>query len=73
MGNVSYRNILDGYTSGKNKKKSLDLKTDVGDILFNQSDENAIKEEEFINVSSPDSNENSDSNEENINTNEGNN
>lgn len=73
LGNVSYRNILDGYTSGKNKKKSLDLKTDVGDILFNQSDENAIKEEEFINVSSPDSNENSDSNEENINTNEENN
>ncbi len=68
LGNVSYRNILDGYTSGKNKKKSLDLRTNVGDILFNQSDENAIKEEEFINVSSPDSNENSDSNEDNINT-----
>lgn len=73
LGNVSYRNILDGYTSGKNKKKSLDLRTNVGDILFNQSDENAIKEEEFINVSSPDSNENSDSNEDNINTNEENN
>lgn len=68
LGNVSYRNILDGYTSGKNKKKSLDLRTNVGDILFNQSDENAIKEEEFINISSPDSNENSDSNEDNINT-----
>ncbi|WP_236784954.1 DUF4097 family beta strand repeat-containing protein [Anaerococcus ihuae] len=68
LGNVSYRNIIDGYTSGKNKKKSLDLRTNVGDILFNQSDENAIKEEEFINVSSPDSNENSDSNEDNINT-----
>lgn len=68
LGNVSYRNILDGYTSGKNKKKSLDLRTNVGDILFNQSDENAIREEEFINVSSPDSNENSDSNEDNINT-----
>lgn len=73
LGNVSYRNILDGYTSGKNKKKSLDLRTNVGDILFNQSDENTIKEEEFINVSSPDSNENSDSNEDNINTNEENN
>ena len=68
LGNVSYRNIIDGYTSGKNKKKSLDLRTNVGDILFNQSDENAIKEEEFINISSPDSNENSDSNEDNINT-----
>lgn len=68
LGNVSYRNILDGYTSGKNKKKSLNLRTNVGDILFNQSDENAIKEEEFINISSPDSNENSDSNEDNINT-----
>lgn len=68
LGNISYRNILDGYTSGKNKKKSLDLRTNVGDILFNQSDENAIREEEFINVSSPDSNENSDSNEDNINT-----
>lgn len=68
LGNVSYRNIIDGYTSGKNKKKSLDLRTNVGDILFNQSDENAIKEEEFINVSSPDSNGNSDSNEDNINT-----
>ena len=73
LGNVSYRNILDGYSSGKNKKKSLDLRTNVGDILFNKSDENAIKEEEFINVSSPESNENSDSNEENINTNEENN
>lgn len=68
LGNISYRNIIDGYTSGKNKKKSLDLRTNVGDILFNQSDENAIKEEEFINVSSPDSNENSASNEDNINT-----
>ena len=62
LGDISYRNILDGYMTGKNKKKTLNLKTDVGDILFNQKDENSIKEEEFIKTPSPESNSDSDSN-----------
>lgn len=79
LGDISYRNILDGYMTGKNKKKTLNLKTDVGDILFNQKDENSIKEEEFIKTPSPesnsdsDSNSNSNSNDENTNTNQENN
>lgn len=81
LGDISYRNILDGYMTGKNKKKTLNLKTDVGDILFNQKDENSIKEEEFIKTPSPESNSDSDSNsnsnsnsnDENINTNQENN
>ncbi len=75
LGDISYRNILDGYMTGKNKKKTLNLKTDVGDILFNQKDENSIKEEEFIKTPSPESNSdsNSNSNDENTNTNQENN
>lgn len=77
LGDISYRNILDGYMTGKNKKKTLNLKTDVGDILFNQKDENSIKEEEFIKTPSPESNSDSDSNsnsnDENTNTNQENN
>lgn len=77
LGDISYRNILDGYMTGKNKKKTLNLKTDVGDILFNQKDENSIKEEEFIKTpspeSNPDSDSNSNSNDENTNTNQENN
>lgn len=76
LGDISYRNILDGYMTGKNKKKTLNLKTDVGDILFNQKDENSIKEE-FIKTPSPESNSdldsNSNSNDENTNTNQENN
>ena len=77
LGDISYRNILDGYMTGKNKKKTLNLKTDVGDILFNQKDENSIKEEEFIKTPSPESNSDSDSNsnsnDENTNKNQENN
>lgn len=77
LGDISYRNILDGYMTGKNKKKTLNLKTDVGDILFNQKDENSIKEEEFIKSPSPESNSDSDSNsnsnDENTNKNQENN
>ena len=77
LGDISYRNILDGYMTGKNKKKTLNLKTDVGDILFNQKDENSIKEEEFIKTPSPESksdpDSNSNSNDENTNKNQENN
>lgn len=77
LGDISYRNILDGYMTGKNKKKTLNLKTDVGDILFNQKDENSIKEEEFIKTpsqeSNSDSDSNSNSNDENTNKNQENN
>lgn len=77
LGDISYRNILDGYMTGKNKKKTLNLRTDVGDILFNQKDENSIKEEEFIKTPSPESNSDSDSNsnsnDENTNKNQENN
>ena len=68
MGDVSYRNILDGYQTGKNKKKTLNLKTNIGDILFNQNEKQQINEEDFID--GPDeqsSNESSNSNDDNLN------
>ena len=74
LGDVSYRNILDGYQTGKNKKKILNLKTNIGDILFNQNEKEQINEEDFID--GPDeqsSNESSNSNDDNINNKDENN
>ncbi|MDU3198769.1 MAG: DUF4097 family beta strand repeat-containing protein [Anaerococcus hydrogenalis] len=48
LGNVSYRNILDGYSTGNNKKKTLNLKTKIGDILINKDEGKVMKDEEFI-------------------------
>lgn len=74
LGDVSYRNILDGYQTGKNKKKILNLKTNIGDILFNQNEKQQINEEDFID--GPDeqsSNESSNSNDDNLNNKDENN
>ncbi|MSS77317.1 DUF4097 family beta strand repeat protein [Anaerococcus sp. AGMB00486] len=59
IGNVSYRNILDGYVLDNKKDKTIDLTTKVGDILFNKGEGDKIEDEEYF--TSPKSN-NSDEN-----------
>lgn len=54
IGNVSYRNILDGYVLDNKKDKTIDMTTKVGDILFNQGEGAIIEDEEYF--TSPDSN-----------------
>lgn len=56
LGNVSYRNILDGYSTGKDKNKSLNMKTKIGDILINKGEGSVMKDEDF--VTSPNENSN---------------
>lgn len=56
LGNVSYRNILDGYSTGKDKNKSLNMKTKIGDILINKGEGSVMKDEDF--VTSPKENSN---------------
>lgn len=51
LGNVSYRNIKDGYKTENKAKRKIDLKTKVGDIIFNKG-EGATQEKEEI-FSSP--------------------
>lgn len=55
IGNVSYRNILDGYVLDNKKDKTIELKTTVGDILFNQGEGAIIEDEEYF--TSPDTND----------------
>lgn len=52
LGNVSYRNIIDGYSIDNNKKKTVTLSTKVGDILFNQGEGAVMEKKEYI--TSPD-------------------
>lgn len=51
LGNISYRNINDGYKTENDAKRKIDLKTKIGDIIFNKG-EGATEEEEEI-FSSP--------------------
>lgn len=45
LGNVSYRNIKDGYKSENKAQRKIDLKTRIGDIIFNKG-EGATQEKE---------------------------
>lgn len=48
LGNISYRNILDGYFLDNKKDKTIDLSTKVGDILFNQGEGAVLDDEEYF-------------------------
>lgn len=45
LGNVSYRNIKDGFKSENKAQRKIDLKTRIGDIVFNKG-EGAVEEKE---------------------------
>ena len=48
LGNISYRNIKDGFRKDNNAKKDINLKTKVGDIIFNKGEGAILEEEEYI-------------------------
>lgn len=45
LGNESYRNIKDGYKTENKAQRKIDLKTRIGDIVFNKG-EGAVQEKE---------------------------
>lgn len=48
LGNISYRNIKDGFIKDNKAKKDISLKTKVGDIVFNKGEGAILEEEEYI-------------------------
>lgn len=48
FGNISYRNIKDGFVKDNKAKKEINLKTKVGDIVFNKGEGAILDEEEYI-------------------------
>ena len=48
LGNVSYRNIKNGFAKDNKAKKEIILKTRVGDIIFNKGEGAILDEEEYI-------------------------
>ena len=48
LGNVSYRNIKNGFAKDNKAKKQIILKTRVGDIIFNKGEGAILDEEEYI-------------------------
>lgn len=61
LGNISYRNIKDGFSKNNKAQKDITLKTKVGDISFNKGEGAILEEEEYItNKSSRDSDDEED-------------
>ena len=48
LGNISYRNIKDGFNKNNKAKKDISLSTTVGDIIFNKGEGAILEEEEYI-------------------------
>lgn len=60
LGNISYRNIKNGFRKESDADKDISLRTKVGDIVFNKGEGAILDEEEYItNNSSKDSEEES--------------
>ena len=53
LGNISYRNIKDGFSKNNKAQKDISLKTKVGDITFNKGEGAILEEEEYITNQSP--------------------
>lgn len=48
LGNISYRNIKDGYISDNGAKNNIDLRTKIGDIVFNRGEGATLENEEYL-------------------------
>lgn len=48
LGNISYRNIKDGYSSGNKGKYNISMRTKIGDIIFNRGEGATVEKQEFI-------------------------
>lgn len=53
LGNISYRNIKDGFSKNNKAQKDISLKTKVGDIIFNKGEGAILEEEEYITNQTP--------------------
>lgn len=53
LGNISYRNIKDGFSKNNKAQKDISLKTKVGDITFNKGEGAILEEEEYITNQTP--------------------
>lgn len=57
LGNISYRNIKDGYSSENDGKYKISMRTKIGDIIFNRGEGASVDKEEYITNKSKSSNE----------------
>lgn len=48
LGNISYRNIKDGYQSDNKAKNNIDMRTKIGDIVFNRGEGAILENEEYL-------------------------
>lgn len=48
LGNISYRNIKDGYQSDNKAKYNIDFRTKIGDIVFNRGEGAVLENEEYL-------------------------
>lgn len=48
LGNISYRNITDGYLSDNKAKNHIDLRTKIGDIVFNKGEGAKVENQEYL-------------------------
>ena len=48
LGNSSYRNIKDGYQSDNKAKNNIDMRTKIGDIVFNRGEGATLENEEYL-------------------------
>lgn len=48
LGNISYRNIKDGYSSENDGKYKISMRTKIGDIIFNRGEGASVDKEEYI-------------------------
>lgn len=48
LGNISYRNIKDGYSSENEGKYKISMRTKIGDIIFNRGEGATVDKEEYI-------------------------
>ena len=57
LGNISYRNIKDGYSSENDGKYKISMRTKIGDIIFNRGEGATVDKEEYITNKSKSSDE----------------
>ena len=48
LGNISYRNIKDGYSSENDGKYRISMRTKIGDIIFNRGEGATVDKAEYI-------------------------
>lgn len=48
LGNISYRNIKDGYSSENDGKYKISMRTKIGDVIFNRGEGASVDKEEYI-------------------------